>query len=134
MVSSNTNGMEKERSVVERIAPSSFMVIARAVTAFEHTRDDGNMFSQAIAFLRFLIRFFFINCHFHPQEHEQDERKSFVLISVESKDEEKVSPLVGVKKFYLFRRQKRLMSSLDDYLISFSFGSNCWVEKKCFTA
>lgn len=93
--------------------------------------DRGNMFSKAIVFLRYLIRFFFINCHFHPHEHELDEKKSFVLISEESED--KVSLLFGVKKFYLFRRQKRLMSSLDDYLISFSFESNCWVVK-CFTA
>lgn len=93
----------------------------------------GTCSRRQLLFYVFLSVSFFINCHFHSQEeHEHDERKSFVLISEESED--KVSLLVGVKKFYLFRRQKRLMSSLDDYLISFSFRSNCWVVKFFFTA
>lgn len=81
MVSSNTNSMEAVRSHLLFFSGwrSSF---------FEHT---WNMFSQAIAFLRFSyptlsLSLTFINCQFHPLKHEHTTRmgnKSFVLISEE---------------------------------------------------
>lgn len=100
------------------------------------------MFSQAIAFLRFLIRAFFSFLFFYklpfssPETRTRRREKSFILISEQRRGERKFSTLLlilsfsGVKKFYLFLRETRLVSLLDDYLIFFlPLRSNCWVVK-----
>lgn len=84
----------------------------------KHTRNDGNMSWQAIAFLRFLIRiffvFFFINCRFSSSSKQ----------NTNTMRREKVSIwLVKAKVFRFLRCQKVLfetawlMSPLDDHLI-----------------
>lgn len=144
----------KSKSVLEEIAPSSLpfcALIARAVTAFKHTWNDGNMFSQAIAFLRFLIRaffsfrcfrLFFINCRFHPPKHEHgDERKKVSFWLVNGDEEEKVpgaaSSFSGVSKSFICFSVKRALCPFL-MIIWFLFPlqplrSNCWAVK-CYVA
>lgn len=93
----------REKNCVERIAPFFMVNIARAVTASEVwtylLETKGTCSRRQLLFYVFLSISFFINCHFHPQEHELDERKSFVLISEESEDE--VSSRFGVSKSFI---------------------------------
>lgn len=140
----------KKRFRGDRTFPPCLVRLSlRAVTAFKHTWNDRNMFSQAIAFLRFLIRFssatlFFINCRFHPPKHEHavddDERKvSFWLV-----EERKLFLFFQLlsfffsvsKSFICFFRERRVLCPflMIIWFSSFSLRrSNCWVVK-CYVA